>query len=140
MIQKIFVNLPVKDLEASKAFFAALGYGFDLRFCDETAACMVVSEHIFVMLLTHEKFKIFTPREIADATKVSEVLTCLSVETREGVDALMGKALAGGGTEVIPQQPMDMSFMYGRAYADLDGHIWEIMWMDVAQMMAQYAD
>ena len=130
MSQKIFINLPVADLEASRTFFAKVGYSFDLRFTDETAACMKVSDTIYVMLLTHAKFKEFTTLEIVDAKKATQVLMALTYDSREEVDAVMEKALAAGGTEFRPAT--DMGFMYQRAYADLDGHVWEMMWMDPA--------
>ncbi|RYG58115.1 MAG: hypothetical protein EON60_13755 [Alphaproteobacteria bacterium] len=135
---RIFINLPVADLERSKAFFAALGFGFDLRFTDETAACMAVSEEIFVMLLTHEKFGQFSPLPIADARKANEVLLALSYGSREEVDEVMAKALDAGATEVRPAD--DLGFMYGRSFADLDGHIWEPVWLSINQMMADKAD
>lgn len=128
MATKIFVNLPVKDLKASIEFFTKLGYTFNPQFTDETATCMIISEDIYAMLLTHEKFKVFTPKEICDATKSSEVLICLSCESREQVDEMVGKAVAAGGTTY--NQPQDHGFMYGHGYQDLDGHIWELMWMD----------
>jgi uncharacterized protein len=128
MSTKIFVNLPVKDLDKSKAFYGALGYTFNPQFTDETAACMVISEDIFAMLLTEAKFREFTPRAVADATKVTEVLVALSAESRDKVSELVDKAVAAGGSEVRP--PMDYGFMFNRSYADLDGHIWEIVWMD----------
>jgi uncharacterized protein len=125
---RIFVNLPVKDLAKSKDFFAKLGFGFNGQFTDETAACMVVSEDIYVMLLTHDKFKQFTPKEISDATKSSEVLVCLSCESRAKVDDLVRKAVAAGGTTYAAAK--DHGFMYGHGFQDPDGHIWELMWMD----------
>lgn len=128
MATKIFVNLPVKDLKASIEFFTKLGYTFNPQFTDETATCMIISEDIYAMLLTHEKFKVFTPKEICDATKSSEVLICLSCESREQVDEQVGKAVAAGGTTY--NKPQDHGFMYGHGYQDLDGHIWELMWMD----------
>jgi predicted lactoylglutathione lyase len=128
MATKIFVNLPVKDLKASIEFFTKLGYTFNPQFTDETATCMIISEDIYAMLLTHEKFKVFTPKEICDATKSSEVLICLSCESREQVDELVSKAVAAGGTTY--NKPQDHGFMYGHGYQDLDGHIWELMWMD----------
>ncbi len=128
MSTKIFVNLPVKDLKASIEFFTRLGYSFNQQFTDETATCMIISDEIYAMLLTHDKFKMFTPKEICDATKSSEVLICLSCESREQVDEMVGKAVAAGGT--IYNQPQDHGFMYGHGYQDLDGHIWELMWMD----------
>lgn len=128
MATKIFVNLPVKDLKKSIEFFTQLGYSFNPQFTDETATCMIISEDIYAMLLTHEKFKAFTPKEICDATKSSEVLICLSCDSREQVDEMVSKAVAAGGTTY--NQPQDHGFMYGHGYQDLDGHIWELMWMD----------
>ena len=125
---KIFVNLPVKDLKKSIEFFTKLGYSFNQQFTDETATCMIISDDIYAMLLTHDKFKSFTPKDICDATKSTEVLVCLSCESREQVDEMVGKALAAGGTTY--NQPQDHGFMYGHGYQDLDGHIWELMWMD----------
>jgi uncharacterized protein len=125
---KIFVNLPVKDLNRAKDFFAKLGFGFNGQFSDETAACMVVSDAIYVMLLTHDKFKQFTPKEICDATKSSEALLCLSCESRAQVDEQVRKAVAAGGTTHTTAK--DYGFMYGHGFQDLDGHIWELMWMD----------
>lgn len=130
MATKIFVNLPVKDLKKSIEFFTQLGYSFNPQFTDETATCMIISEDIYAMLLTHEKFKAFTPKEICDATKSSEVLICLSCDSREQVDEMVSKAVAAGGTTY--NQPQDHGFMYGHGYQDLDGHIWELMWMDPA--------
>jgi predicted lactoylglutathione lyase len=126
----IFVNLPVADLPAAKAFYEAIGAVNNPQFTDETAACMVFSETIHVMLLTHEKFAQFTPKAIADAKSVSEVLICISADSREGVDDISDKAIAAGGRE--PRDPQDFGFMYGRSFEDLDGHIWEPMWMDMA--------
>lgn len=132
MSTKIFVNLPVKDLNRSMEFFKKLGYSFNPQFTDETAACMVISEDIFAMLLTEAKFKEFTPKEIADATKTTEVLTCLSAESKEKVNEIVDKALKAGGTET--RQSQDYGFMFGRSFNDLDGHIWEIMWMDMSAL------
>lgn len=128
MSSKIFVNLPVRDLNKSMAFFEGLGYRFNKQFTDETAACMVITEEIYAMLLTHAKFRQFTKKEIADATKVTEVLVCLSFDSRAEVDKLVDGALAGGAT--IANEPMDMGVMYGRSFHDLDGHVWEAIWMD----------
>jgi predicted lactoylglutathione lyase len=128
MPTKIFVNLPVKDLKKSMSFFETLGYGFNEQFTDETAACMVIAEDIYAMLLTEAKFKDFTRKPVADATKVTEVLTALSVESRARVDALVDTALKAGATEA--GEAMDYGFMYGRSFNDLDGHIWEIIYMD----------
>ena len=128
MTTKIFVNLPVEDLEKSKAFFAKLGYRFNPQFTDETAACMVITDDIYTMLLTKAKFKEFTRKAIADATQTTEVLTCLSVDSKAKVDEMLDAALEAGATEA--RDPMDYGFMYGRSFNDLDGHIWEIVWMD----------
>jgi predicted lactoylglutathione lyase len=128
MSTKIFVNLPVKDLNRSIDFFTRLGFTFNPQFTDETATCMVVSEDIFVMLLTHDKFKSFTPKEICDATKSTEVLVCLSVESREGVGEMVRKAVAAGGSTYNDAQ--DHGFMYAHGFQDLDGHIWELIYME----------
>ena len=128
MATNIFINLPVADLEASKTFFGMLGFSFNPQFTDETAAAMVIDENIFSMLLTHEKFKQFTPKAIADAKTSSEVLIAISRDSREAVGELFDKAIAAGGTEVRPGD--DYGFMVSKAFADLDGHIWEVMWMD----------
>ena len=131
MSRKIFVNLPVKDLEKAKAFFAKLGFTFNPQFTDETAACMVISEDIHSMLLTHDKFRQFTDREIA-GPKVLEVMTALSADNRDEVNRLVDAALAGGAKE--PRPPQDYGFMFMRSFEDLDGHVWEILWMDPAQI------
>ena len=128
MATNIFINLPVADLEASKTFFGKLGFNFNPQFTDETAAAMVIDENIFSMLLTHEKFKQFTPKAIVDAKTSSEVLIAISRDSREAVGELFDKAIAAGGTEVRPGD--DYGFMVSKAFADLDGHIWEVMWMD----------
>ncbi|MEH2424746.1 MAG: VOC family protein [Nostoc sp.] len=128
MATKIFVNLPVKDLNRSVEFFSKLGFSFNTQFTDETATCMIVSDDIFVMLLTHEKFKTFTPKEISDATKSTEVLVCLSSQSREEVDEMVRKAVTAGGTTY--NEPQDHGFMYGHGFSDLDGHIWEIIYME----------
>lgn len=131
---KIFVNLPVKDLDKSKAFFSALGFTFNAQFTDPTAACMVVSDHNYVMLLTEARFKDFTSKAIADATRTTEVITALSMESRAAVDATVDKALAAGATPSGAAQ--DYAFMYLRSFNDLDGHIWELFWMDPAHVQA----
>ena len=130
MPTKIFVNLPVKDLEASMTFFKTLGYTFNPQFTDETAACMVISDDIYAMLLTEKKFKEFTKKQIADATKTTEVLTCLSTDSKDEVNRIVDAAMKAGATEA--REPMDYGFMYGRSFNDLDGHIWEIIHMDMA--------
>jgi predicted lactoylglutathione lyase len=128
MNKNIFVNLPVKDLKKSIEFFTKLGYSFNPQFTDETATCMIVSDTIYVMLLTHGKFKTFTPKEICDATKSTEALLCLSCESRQEVDDTVRKAVAAGGTTY--NEPQDHGFMYGHGYQDLDGHIWELIYME----------
>ncbi|MEG4944143.1 VOC family protein [Microcoleus sp. F4-D5] len=128
MATQIFVNLPVKNLARSVEFFTKLGFSFNAQFTDETATCMVVSEDIFVMLLTEAKFKEFTPNPICDATKSTEVLVCLSSESREEVDQMIGKAVAAGGTTY--NEPKDYGFMYSHGFQDLDGHIWETVFME----------
>ena len=128
MATKIFVNLPVRNLDQSVAFFTKLGFSFNAQFTDKTAACMIVGEDIFVMLLTHDKFKTFTAKAICDATKSTEVLMCLSSESREKVDDMVRKATAAGGTTY--NEPQDHGFMYGHGVQDLDGHIWEIIYME----------
>jgi predicted lactoylglutathione lyase len=136
MATMIFVNLPVKDLQKSMAFFAQLGYTFNKQFTDEKAACLVISETIFAMLLTESFFQQFIPgKEIADTARAKEVLVCLSTDSRDAVNNLVDKALAAGGKEF--RQPDDQGFMYGRSFEDLDGHVWEIMWMDPAAVVPQ---
>ncbi|KQW68687.1 VOC family protein [Methylibium sp. Root1272] len=127
MHQQIFVNLPVKDLPRSMAFFKALGYGFDANFTNDLAACLVLAPNLYAMLLTEPFFKGFTDKPIADARQTTEVLVCLSCESRAEVDALVAKALAAGAT--VPRPPQDHGFMYGHGYEDLDGHIWELVHM-----------
>ena len=128
MPTKIFVNLPVKDLTRSMGFFTKLGFTFNRQFTDETAACMIVGADIFVMLLTEDKFKTFIPKQICDATKSTEVLVCLSAESREAVNEMVRKAVAAGGTTY--NEPQDLGFMYGHGFQDLDGHIWELIYME----------
>ena len=128
MPKKIFVNLPARDLNRSMDFFRTLGFTFNAQFTDETAACMIISEDIHVMLLTENKFKTFTPKSIADATKNTEVLVCLSATSRGEVNDLVRKAVAAGGSTY--KDPQDHGFMYGHGFQDLDGHIWELVFMD----------
>ena len=122
MSRMIFVNLPVADLPKSKAFFEALGFTFNPQFTDDTAACMVISDTINAMLLTHEKFKTFTPKSICDARKSTEVLVSLSCESRAQVDDYVRKAVASGGS--VFRDPQDHGLMYEQAFQDPDGHIW----------------
>ena len=129
-MRMIFVNLPVKSVAASRRFFGALGYGFNEQFSDENTACMVVDENIFVMLLEHHLFSDFITGEISDATKATEVLTCLSADSRAEIDDVLAKALAAGAK---PWKPvLDMGPMYGCSFQDLDDHVWEYMYMDMA--------
>ena len=128
MARQIFVNLPVQELKKSMDFFSSLGFTFNQQFTDNTAACMVISEDIYTMLLTHAKFKEFTPNPICDATKSTEMLVCLSCDSRAAVDDMVRKAVAGGGKTY--NQPQDHGFMYGHGFQDLDGHIWELIYME----------
>jgi predicted lactoylglutathione lyase len=130
MSKLIFINLPVRDLPRSIAFYEALGARKNEQFTDHTAACMVFSETIHVMLLTHDKFRQFTPKTIADARETTEVLICMSADSRDAVDDMTARAGAAGGV-IDPGPKQDYGFMYGRSFEDLDGHIWEVMWMDV---------
>ncbi len=127
MARQIFVNLPVRDLERSKAFFSRLGFGFNAQFTDEKAACMVVEDNISVMLLAEPFFKTFTSKAVADAKKSTEVLVCLSCGSKDEVDRLVANASANGGKTV--REPQDHGFMYQPAFEDPDGHIWELVHM-----------
>jgi predicted lactoylglutathione lyase len=126
--QMIFVNLPVADIDTSKKFFTELGYTINPQFTTDDCACVVISDTIIAMLLSKQRYADFTKKEIADATKTSEVLICLSAESRQKVDELVDKALSAGGSATGETQ--DQGFMYGRAFDDLDGHTWEVLWMD----------
>jgi hypothetical protein len=128
--RKIFVNLPVKDLDRSIRFFTELGFRFDPRFTDETATCMIVSDEAFVMLLVEERFRDFTKKEIVDATTQTEAIIALSAPTREDVDDIADGAIAAGGSPAI--DPIEMEGMYSRSFQDPDGHHWEVVWMDPA--------
>ena len=128
MAQQIYVNLPVKDLERAKAFFASLGFSFNPQFTDENATCMIVSENIYVMLLVEGYFQGFTKKPVVDARQATEVLVCLSRDSRAAVDDLVAKALAAGGKAPMPAQ--DHGFMYAHGFEDLDGHQWELVYMD----------
>ncbi len=131
MATKIFVNLPVKDLQKSIAFFTHMGYTFNPQFTDDKATCMIVGENIFAMLLTEERFRDFTKKEIADAHKTTEVLIALDAESREEVVDLVEKAMQAGATKYA--EPQDHDWMYQHSFADLDGHQWEILYMDIAK-------
>lgn len=132
MSMKIFVNLPVKDLDKSVAFFTELGFSFNQQFTDENASAMTVSDDISVMLLVEPFFQSFTTKKVADATTTTETITCLGVDSREQVDELADRALAAGGQPA--NDPMDEGFMYLRSFQDLDGHIWELTYMDPTAM------
>ena len=131
MTRMIFINLPVTDLNRSIAFYEAVGAVKNPMFSDDTAACMVVSDVIHVMLLTHDKWRTLTDRAIPDANKSAQVLLCVSEDSRDAVDAAV-KAATGAGGLGDPTPTQDFGVMYGRSYADPDGHIWEVMWMDPA--------
>jgi uncharacterized protein len=135
MSTKIFVNLPVRDLPKSMAFFQALGFRFNPQFTDDTAACMVISDDIYAMLLTHAKFKEFTPKTICDATQSTEVLIALSRASRHDVSDLVSKAVAAGGTTYA--EAKDYGFMYQHGFQDLDGHIWELIFMEPSAVQQQ---
>ncbi len=128
MSRMIFVNLPVQDLTKSVDFFTRLGFTFNQQFTDENATCMVVSEQACVMLLVQPFFATFTTKDVADSTTHTEAILAVSAESREEVDVLVDQALALGGSVV--KEPMDQGVMYGRSFYDLDGHAWEVMWMD----------
>ncbi|MEU6418632.1 VOC family protein [Streptomyces spiralis] len=128
--QMIFVNLATDDVAASRKFFTELGYKINPQFSTDDCSCVVISDTIIAMLLSKQRYADFTKKEIADARKTSEVLICLSAESREKVDELVEKALAAGGT--VSGETQDHGYMYGRAFDDLDGHTWEVMWMDPA--------
>nr|WP_150960586.1 VOC family protein [Aneurinibacillus sp. XH2] len=128
--RNIFVNLPVKDLQKSIDFFTALGFEFNAQFTDDKATCMVIHDNIFAMLLVESRFKDFTKKEIADATQSTEAIIALSAESREQVDEMVNRALAAGGKQT--NEPMDHGFMYQRSFEDLDGHLWEVMYMDAS--------
>jgi predicted lactoylglutathione lyase len=130
MPKMIFVNLPVADLKRATAFYETIGATRNPQFSDDTASCMVFSETIYAMLLTHRKYAEFTSKTIVDARSASEVLIALSADSREDVDAMVKKAEASGVT-IDPTPTQDFGFMYGRSFEDPDGHIWEVMWMDV---------
>ena len=127
----IFVNMPVSDLARTKEFFSQLGFSFNPQYTNDDAACMIIYDNIFAMLLTHHHFSQFTKKEIADAHKVTEVLVAISAESREHVDSLVNTAVKNGAT--IYAEPLDHGFMYTRSFADLDGHQWEVAWIDGLQ-------
>ncbi|RDE12547.1 MAG: hypothetical protein C4K48_09855 [Candidatus Thorarchaeota archaeon] len=132
MINQIFVNLPVRNLKKTREFFTKLGFMFNPKFSDENAVCMIISNDAFAMLLVEKFFKTFTKKQISDAKKSTEVMVALSVGSRGEVDEMMSKVVMAGGKEA--RAPEDLGYMYGRAFEDLDGHIWEVFHMDESQM------
>jgi hypothetical protein len=128
MHKQIYVNLAVDNLEQSKAFFSAIGLSFEPQFTNEQAACLIVGENIYAMLLVKDLFKSFTRKPLCDPKESTEALVGLSCESRAEVDGLVAKALAAGGT--VPRAPQDYGFMYGHGFEDIDGHIWELIYMD----------
>ena len=132
--QMIFVNLAVNDVDASRKFFTELGYSINPQFSTEECACVVISDTIIAMLLSKQRYSDFTKKEIVDSSKSSEVLLCLSAESREKVDELVNKAIASGGSG--NDDAIDQGFMYGRSFDDPDGHSWEVVWMDPAAVQS----
>ena len=135
MATKIFVNLPIKDLNKTVEFFTKLGFTFNPQFTDENATCMIIGENIFIMLLVEKFFKTFTKKEISDATKDAEVIVALSAESREKVDQMISRVIEAGGME--SREPQDHGWMYVRSFQDLDGHLWEIIYMDNVYLQQQ---
>jgi len=132
MKTKIFVNLPVKELNQSVAFFTKLGFKFNPQFTDENATCMIIGENIFIMLLVEKFFKSFTKKEVCDTSKNTEAIVALSVESREKVDQMIDKAIKAGGSE--PREKQDHGWMYGRSFEDVDGHLWEVFFMEESEI------
>lgn len=128
MSRLLFLNLPVTDLSASRAFFAELGFEFDEKFCDDGALCVIVSDQAFVMLLQRDRFAEFVTKPVADASAATALTVAVSAEDREAVDAFAETALAAGASAA--KGPQDYGFMYQRSFHDLDGHLWEVAWMD----------
>ena len=138
MATQIFVNLPVKDLEKSKAFFGALGFSFNPQFTDDNGACMIIEDGAsYAMLLSHTRFKEFTPKPIADSATTTGALIALSRDSRADVEEIVKKAVAAGGSTYA--EPADHGFMYQHGFMDPDGHIWEVLWMDPAALQQDAA-
>lgn len=135
MATRVFINLPVKDLDKSVAFFTELGYRFNPQFTDEKATCMIISDNIFAMLLTEPYFKTFTRKQVADAKTSTEVLIALDTNSRDEVQQMVAKAKELGAT--IYAEPQDHGWMYQHSFADLDGHQWELVYMDATQIPTQ---
>lgn len=138
MEKQVFINLPVKDLAKSVAFYEGLGFSNNPQFSDATAACMIWSEHIYVMLLTHDKLRQFTTKEIVDAKKYIGAINCLSLSSAAEVNQITEAALAAGGVE--PDEPKDYGFMQQRSFEDLDGNHWEVMYMDMEKFPTNCTD
>ncbi|WP_078314752.1 glyoxalase [Mycobacterium sp. D16Q16] len=132
MSRMLFVNIPIANAAASRKFFDHLGFSFNDQFCDENTLCMAINEQSWVMMLEEDRFRGFIADDIADTSKNREVLLCVSADSRDGVDELTDAALAAGGVDWMPAQ--ELGFMYGRSFRDLDGHVWEISWMDPAHL------
>jgi predicted lactoylglutathione lyase len=132
MAKQIFINLPVKDLKKSMTFFAKLGFTFNLQYTDDNAACMIIGENIYAMLLLEKFFKTFTNKEICDAKKNTEVLIAIDAESKNAVDDMIRKAVEAGGSTY--RNPQDNGWMYGHSFADLDGHQWEVLFMDASKL------
>ena len=130
--RKLFVNIPVRDVQRSIGFFEALGFAFNPQFTDASATCMLVGEDAYFMLLDHERFRGFSQRPMGDAAMETNALFALSVNSREEVDEMVKKAIAAGGSRAV--DPQDHGFMYGWSFRDLDGHHWEVFWMDASAM------
>ena len=140
MPRLLFLNLPVADLPASREFFAGLGFEFNENFCDDGAACMIVSDKAYVMLLERDRFAEFVTKPVADATSETALTVAISADDRDAVDAFVDAALGTGGSGA--KDPQDYGFMYQRSFHDLDGHLWEVAWMDpvaVAKGPAEFA-
>ncbi|MFP5081705.1 VOC family protein [Pedobacter sp. JCM 36344] len=135
MAKKIFINLPVADLQKAMTFYTAIGFTNNPMFTDETAACMTLTEEIYVMLLTHPKFKEFTKKEIGNTIKMASVINSLSVDSNEEVNTMIERAIVAGGTE--PNEAKDFGFMQQRSFEDLDGHLWEVLYMDLSKFPQQ---
>jgi hypothetical protein len=133
MAKQIFINLPVKNLKKSMTFFEKLGFTFNMQFTDDKAACMIIGENIYAMLLLEKFFKTFTNKEIADAKKTTEVLIAIDAESKYAVDEMIRKAVEAGGSTY--RNPQDNGWMYGHSFADLDGHQWEVLYLDESQML-----
>jgi len=132
MTKQIYVNLPIKDLAQTVEFFTKLGFTFNPQFTSENETCMIIGDNIFAMLIVEKRFTDFTKKPIADATKTTEVILAIDAQSREAVDEMLEKALAAGGTEY--REPQDHGWMFGRSFSDLDGHQWEVFYMDSSKM------